>query len=497
MSTEESPLLRDQPNTDTRCSTLPTKDVYDRFKPKEKRMILAIVSLTGLVPMFVSGCFVPLIPQISKDLNSTPTTVCLGVTMAVFASPLSDMIWSAYSSYYGRRPMYLCGLPFTILASFAVATSTNINSLLFWRFVQMFGCNGGFVLGTAAVGDIFKVEERGSAMGTFFGSALFGLAMAPPVGGALSQCWSWRGFQAALGVWSILQLLLLVFFFPETAHPGSLGIDRVTGPKKLFVWVNPLRCLVFLRSPNIMSITLMHTVALIADYVLLVPIAYTVGAKYGIQGEGMIGALFLPNGLGNFGGAAGKGKAQRGMGPEDRLRAVWIGALVLVPISMILSGFTTAYVDGTVGLVINLVCFFTTGVGVDMIFAPIGAYVVDISPSRSAEVMAAIGAFRSLFLAPVTALLIPSVETIGVAATNSISGIFAFLGYSCVSCGRIWALGFDERDSLIWLTIRYGAQMRAYADVGYPDFDTGTSYDDGMRETEGCDIPDQRTGSRK
>ncbi|KAF8437474.1 major facilitator superfamily domain-containing protein [Boletus edulis BED1] len=478
MSTEESPLLGDQ-NTDTRRSTLPTKDVYDRFKPKEKRLILAIVSLTALVPMFVSGCFVPLIPQISKDLNSTPTTVCLGVTMAVFASPLSDMIWSAYSSFYGRRPMYLCGLPFTILGSFAVATSTNINSLLFWRFVQMFGCNGGFVLGTAAVGDIFKVEERGSAMGTFFGSALFGLAIAPPVGGALAQCWSWRGFQAALGVWSILQLLLLAFFFPETAHPGSLGIDRVTGPKKLFVWVNPLRCLVFLRSPNIMSITLMHTVALIADYVLLVPIAYTVGAKYGIEGEGMIGALFLPNGLGNFVGCSiagyvsdkvvrqAKEKRNGVWVPEDRLRAVWIGALVLVPISIILSGFTTAYVDGTVGLVINLVCFFTTGVGVDMIFAPIGAYVIDISPSRSAEVMAAIGAFRSLLLAPVTALLIPSVETIGVAATNSISGILAFLGYS-----------------LIWLTIRYGAQMRAYADVGYPDFDTGTSYDDGMHETD-------------
>ena len=92
--------------------------------------------------------------------------------------------------------------------------------------------------------------------------------------------------------------------------------------------------------------------------------------------------------------------------PEDRLRAVWLGGLVLVPISVTLSGFTTAYVDGTLGLVINLVCFFTNGVGVscflnvcdidestdqvDMVLIPIGAYTVDIMPSRSAEVMAAI-----------------------------------------------------------------------------------------------------------
>ncbi|KAF8126610.1 MFS general substrate transporter [Boletus edulis] len=441
-------------------------------------MILAIVSLTGLVPMFVSGCFVPLIPQISRDLNSTPATVTLGVGLAVLANSLGVMLWSAYTSFYGRRAIYLCGIPFTILGSFGMAASTDINSLLFWQFVQTFGCSGGHALGAATIGDIYKVEERGSAMGTFFGATLLGLAIAPPVGGASAQYWSWRGFQAALGVWSILQLLLLAFFFPETAYPGSRGIDRPRGSRKLFVWINPLRCLAFLRSPNIMSITLMNTFALISEYALLVPIAYTVGAKYGIESEGLVGALFLPNGFGNFAGSSiagyisdkvvrrAKEKRNGVWVPEDRLRAVWIGGLVLVPISVTLSGFTTAYVDGTVGLIINLVCFFINGVGVDMVLTPIGAYTIDIMPSRGAEVMAAITAFRSLLLAPVSALFIPSVETIGVAATNSISGIFAVLGYS-----------------LIWLTIRYGAQMRAYADVGYPNFDTGTLHDDGVRET--------------
>ena len=51
-----------------------------------------------------------------------------------------------------------------------------------------------------------------------------------------------------------MQMLLLAFFFPETAHPGSRGIDKAGGPKKLLVWVNPFRCLAFLRSPNIMAI---------------------------------------------------------------------------------------------------------------------------------------------------------------------------------------------------------------------------------------------------
>lgn len=67
----------------------------------------------------------------------------------------------------------MCGMPFSILGSFAVAACTDLNGLLFWRFVQTFGCGGAFALGAATIGDIYKVEERGTAMGTFFGVGLF------------------------------------------------------------------------------------------------------------------------------------------------------------------------------------------------------------------------------------------------------------------------------------------------------------------------------------
>lgn len=52
MSTEESPLLGDQlqPNTHTPHGAVPTEDVYDRFDRGQKRVILAIASITGLLP---------------------------------------------------------------------------------------------------------------------------------------------------------------------------------------------------------------------------------------------------------------------------------------------------------------------------------------------------------------------------------------------------------------------------------------------------------------
>jgi predicted MFS family arabinose efflux permease len=72
--------------------------------------------------------------------------------------------------------------------------------------------------------------------------------------GIFTQYLSWRIFHAALGVCGMIQVLLLFVFLPETAHPGTRGIDKIQGQKKAFVWINPFRCLAFLRSPNIIVV---------------------------------------------------------------------------------------------------------------------------------------------------------------------------------------------------------------------------------------------------
>jgi MFS family permease len=68
----------------------------------------------------------------------------------------------------GRRPVYLCALPVFLIGSAGVAAAQSISSLLFWRFFQSMGASIGPVIGAAVIGDIFKLEERGRAMGISF-----------------------------------------------------------------------------------------------------------------------------------------------------------------------------------------------------------------------------------------------------------------------------------------------------------------------------------------
>lgn len=76
--------------------------------------------------------------------------------------------WTHCSSADGRRPIYLASLPFFTLGSLGVAQARSIPEIMIWRFVQAFGAGGGLSVGAGVIGDIYRLEERGGAMGVFF-----------------------------------------------------------------------------------------------------------------------------------------------------------------------------------------------------------------------------------------------------------------------------------------------------------------------------------------
>jgi hypothetical protein len=50
--------------------------------------------------------------------------------------------------------------------------------------------------------------------------------------------------------------------------------------------------------------------------------------------------------------------------PEDRLRATWIGGLIMAPLSVGASGLITTYIGGPIGFGLDILCLYANGVGV-------------------------------------------------------------------------------------------------------------------------------------
>lgn len=67
----------------------------------------------------------------------------------------------------GRRPVYLFALPLLVCGSVGVSLSRTVGELFFFRVCQAAGGSPGFSIGAGVVGDIYKMEERGTAMGFF------------------------------------------------------------------------------------------------------------------------------------------------------------------------------------------------------------------------------------------------------------------------------------------------------------------------------------------
>ena len=59
-------------------------------------------------------------------------------------------------------------MPCLALGSFGVSMSHSVPELLFWRAFQGAGSSAGMSAGMAIIGDIYKLEERGTAMGITF-----------------------------------------------------------------------------------------------------------------------------------------------------------------------------------------------------------------------------------------------------------------------------------------------------------------------------------------
>lgn len=73
-----------------------------------------------------------------------------------------------FHSLDGRRPIYLTAIPTLALGSLGVTLARDLPTLFICRFIQAFGAGVGLSVGGGVIGDIYKLEERGTAMGIFF-----------------------------------------------------------------------------------------------------------------------------------------------------------------------------------------------------------------------------------------------------------------------------------------------------------------------------------------
>lgn len=217
--------------------TLSSRYTPEMPGPDPRPSVLRAVSLITFLVALEGTVVSPAIPQTVRELQG-------GENLSwVFSAYLAGLaitgpIWGNLADRHGSRRIYtICTLIF-LLGSGWAATAHSMNQLIAGRALQGLGGGGLTPLGQTVLSQIYSREERAVAQ-TWIVST-FGIAslLGPPLGGYLSEHYSWRWVFLLNVPFGLLGLLLLLTNFSPPPQSGSSTRFDWPGTLLFILWMS-------------------------------------------------------------------------------------------------------------------------------------------------------------------------------------------------------------------------------------------------------------------
>ncbi|CAO1616497.1 unnamed protein product [Sympodiomycopsis kandeliae] len=185
----------------------PVADDPRHWSAARKWSIVAIVSYGALTPTMGQSMFFPAIEDMKRDLGATEQDISLSVSLYILAQGLFPLLWSPASELIGRKPCFIAALTlYTIFTGFT-ALANNMATVIALRTLAASASSVALAVAAGTLSDLFVVEERGVVVGLYYAIPISGPALAPIIGGALTEASGWKAvfwFLAAAGASSAL-----------------------------------------------------------------------------------------------------------------------------------------------------------------------------------------------------------------------------------------------------------------------------------------------------
>jgi len=407
-----------------------------------------LAAVTFVTPL-ASSMFAPGVEDVLKEFHSTSTLLasfCVSVYILGYA--IGPLAVAPLSEIYGRLPIYNISNVFFVIFTIACAVSSNLSMLIVFRFFAGMAGSTPITIGGGTFGDLFTVEERGSAMAVWAMGPLLGPVVGPVAGGFIAESIGWRW---TFGIIAIMAGMLSVAMFvfgketysvkilekkaarlrEETGNPNLRSALTASGtPKELFLKaiVRPMKMLIL--SPIVLLLSLYMAFVYGLLYLLFTTITAVFQGRYGFS-QGLAGVAFLGLGVGMMLGLVAFGLVSDKLvkklsvngvtKPEYRLPPMIPGGII-IPAGFFLYGWTTYYKVHWMAPIIGTAL---VGVGLMGIFMATSNYLIDAFTIYAASALAASTVLRSLFGCFLPLVGPPLYEHLGLGWGNSTLGFIA------------------------------------------------------------------------
>lgn len=296
-------------------------------------VVLGLLSTVG--PLSID-MYLPALPDIAADLNSSVAATQATLTAYFLAFGVAQMVYGPWADQAGRKPPLYVGLTIFIIGSLGCLFAPSIEWLVASRFVQGLGGAAVMVVPRAVIRDQYTGNEATRLMALIMLVISVSPMLAPLLGSVIIQFGSWHAIFGVLCLVAVGSLSLIRFALSETLAPE----DRVPVNTSTLL----RGCKTLLTDAQFMSLTFVGGFGMASFFVFIASASFVYTGQYGLSPMGF-SLAFAANAIGFF--AASQMAAPLGMrlGMERVISLASIGfcAFTLLLLVLVMMGFASLW----------------------------------------------------------------------------------------------------------------------------------------------------------
>lgn len=189
-----------------------------------KNSIIVLLGLAGFIVMADNWVVSPILPAIAQNLNIDISQAGLLITAYMIPFGIFQIVFGPLADRYGKKQVITFSIIMFTFATGLCALGSSVTNLAIYRSLTGIFAASVMPISLALIGDIFPMEERQQAIGTFMGISFLGQGLSMAVGGAIAYFLNWKGVFVAYAVLSLIPTILLILNYknlPSEKNPNS------------------------------------------------------------------------------------------------------------------------------------------------------------------------------------------------------------------------------------------------------------------------------------
>jgi YNFM family putative membrane transporter len=207
--------------------------VPSNSRPAPSAWAAAAVVLCGVCAFLELYCTQPLLPLLAQIFHASKTGVSATVSAATLGVAISAPVFGALTERLPRKRVIVLSLVGVSLPTLLAATSTSLQQLILWRFLEGITLPGIFAVVVTYIGEEWPPQRLALIMSFYVSGTALGGFLGRLVSGILAEAFSWRTSFVTLGAISLAGAGAVAMWLPagsgRTPHP-DVGPSPVALP---------------------------------------------------------------------------------------------------------------------------------------------------------------------------------------------------------------------------------------------------------------------------